>query len=79
MTNLLLFDESEEESKKAVSILKSKGFEFESIEVGKNGFRRSLWRDFRTFEVPTLVADNKIFIGLEEIKKYVRKSSRRFQ
>jgi hypothetical protein len=68
--NILYIIAQDSVSDKAIKILEASNIQFQRIVVGLNGFGKFMWRDTRTFEVPSLLTDTKIYAGLDEIAKF---------
>ena len=65
--NLLYIADGDKESEEAIKILKQCGLKFRKILVGKDGNGKSMWRDLRTVQIPTLQSSKGIFVGVKEI------------
>lgn len=68
--NILYIIKKDSISEEAIKILESSHIEFQSVIIDLDGAGKFMWRDTRTFEVPVLLTDNKIYGGLEAILKY---------
>ena len=68
--NILYIITKDSVSEEAIKILESSNIKFQSVVVGLDGAGKFMWRDTRTFEVPSLLTATKIYRGLEEISKF---------
>ena len=71
MPELTLFVDGGEESELAEKLLKEKGFKYKRVDVSVNGLKGWLLFEYGTSAVPLLVAGGAVFVGLEEIKKFI--------
>jgi len=65
--NLLYIADGDKESEEAIRVLNKCGITFKKIIVGKDGVGKSMWRDLRTTQLPTLHSPKGTFVGIKEI------------
>ncbi|RLF02110.1 MAG: hypothetical protein DRK00_10485 [Thermoprotei archaeon] len=65
----ILFVDGGEESREAEEMLKQRGLKYRRIDVRDNGLRGWLLFEYGTSKVPMLVLNNKVLVGLEEIRR----------
>jgi len=53
-----------------MEILESSNISFKPIVIDLNGAGKFMWRDTRTYEIPSLLTPTKVYCGLEEILKF---------
>lgn len=68
--NILYIITEDSVSEEAIKILESSNIKFQPVVVGLDGAGKFMWRDTRTFKVPSLLTATKIYCGLEEISKF---------
>lgn len=71
--NLLYITDGDKESEEAIKILTQCGVKFRKILVGKDGNGKSMWRDLRTTQIPTLHSSKGTFAGIKEIGQLCQK------
>jgi len=64
----LLIEKGNSDCEKAIRILENQGINFNSIDVDEQGIRKSMWRDFRTTEVPILLMEDLVISGFSSIE-----------
>ena len=69
MEDPILFVDGGEESRKAEEVLKQHGLRYRKIDVRSNGLRGWLLFEYGTSKVPMLVLNNRVLVGLEEIRR----------
>jgi len=68
---VLLFVDGGEESRAAEELLRERGVRYKRIDVSANGLRGWLLFEYGTAKVPLMVAGGSIFVGLEEIRRFL--------
>jgi hypothetical protein len=68
--NILYIMKQDNTSEKAMEILESSNIAFKPIIIDSNGVGKFMWRDTRTYEIPSLLTSTKVYCGLEEISKF---------
>jgi hypothetical protein len=53
-----------------MEILESSNITFKPIIIDLNGAGKFMWRDTRTYEIPSLLTSTKVYCGLEEISQF---------
>ena len=71
--NLLYVAQGDKDSQKAIKLLVKCGMKFQKVVVGKEGNGKSMWRDVRTTEIPTLLSPKGTLIGIKEIGEFCKK------
>jgi hypothetical protein len=56
--------------------LEEKHVEFKIIDVDENGIGTSLWRDYRTFDLPILVTKEDIIKGESAVMSFIEQIER---
>jgi hypothetical protein len=68
--NILYIIKQDETSKRAMEILESSNINYKPIVIDLDGAGKLMWRDTRTYEVPSLLTPTMVYCGLEEISKF---------
>lgn len=76
MSYYLYVVEGDNESEEAIRILKNSGIPFKKVAIGKHENGKSMFRDLNTTHIPSLATFGTVYIGLEDIKRFVRQSAR---
>jgi len=64
----------DKESEEALKLLNASRIRFKKISINRNGYGKSMFRDLRTTEVPSLASRKAVHTGLKNIKSFVRET-----
>jgi hypothetical protein len=66
--------EGDVESEEAIRLLKKSRIAFKKVAINANNNGKSMFRDLRTTEVPSLATSESVIIGLDSIKKFTEEA-----
>ena len=65
----------DKESERATRLLECSKIKFKRIPINKNGYGKFMFHDLHTTEIPSLVTNKTVHIGLRSIESFVKKTS----